>query len=72
MKEITLREIIYTDPENNHGFTFAESEKPRVMALLECYIEEFKRPKWYSWFGMYEQRERVERAERRLAIIKSR
>ena len=37
-----------------------------TIAFLQCYIAEFKRPDWLSWFGFYEQKDRVKKAEAHL------
>lgn len=48
----------------------SDIETARTIAYLECYIKEFKRPGWLSWFGFYEQKERVKKAERYLQKLK--
>lgn len=48
-----------------------EMQKIHMIVWLESYIERFKRPNWYSWFGFYEQKDRVERAEKKLRQLRS-
>ncbi len=48
-----------------------DQHKIMTIALLECYIEEFKRPSWLSCLGFYDQKDRVEKAEKHLNRLKN-
>jgi hypothetical protein len=41
-----------------------------AIGYLEAYISEFKRPDWLVWFGLYDQKARVEKAEKHLDALR--
>jgi hypothetical protein len=43
-----------------------------TIAFLESYISEFKRPDWMAYIGLYEQKDRVKKAEYHLSLIRQR
>lgn len=70
MNELCFSDLIL-DEVVSEDWKQQQIDKLRMIVWLECYIKRFKCPNWYSWFGFYEQRERVELAEKKLAQLRN-